>query len=51
MNRGAWWTTVHGVAKGQTCLKQLSMQAEARKDHIIITKILFNVTVTKYSEK
>ena len=25
MDRGAWWTTVHGVAKSQTQLKQLSM--------------------------
>ena len=27
MDRGAWWTTVHGVAKNQTLLKQLSMNA------------------------
>ena len=25
MNRGTWWATVHGVAKSQTQLKQLSM--------------------------
>ena len=25
MDRGAWWTTVHGVAESQTRLKQLSM--------------------------
>ena len=25
MNRGAWWVTVHGVAKSQTRLKQLSI--------------------------
>ena len=25
MDRGAWWATVHGVAKSQTQLKQLSM--------------------------
>ena len=24
MDRGAWWAIVHGVAKGQTQLKQLS---------------------------
>ena len=24
MDRGAWWTTVHGVAKSQTQLKRLS---------------------------
>ena len=27
MNRGAWWATVHRVAKSETCLKELSMQA------------------------
>ena len=26
-DRGAWWAIVHGVAKGQTQLKQLSMHA------------------------
>ena len=25
MNRGTWWAIVHGVAKSQTQLKQLSM--------------------------
>ena len=25
MDRGAWWATVHGLAKSQTQLKQLSM--------------------------
>ena len=25
MDRGAWWSTGHGVAKSQTRLKQLSM--------------------------
>ena len=25
-HRGAWWATVHSVAKSQTWLKQLSMQ-------------------------
>ena len=27
MDRGAWWATVHGVAKSQTRLEQLSMHA------------------------
>ena len=27
MDRGAWWATVHGVAKSQTQLKQLSTDA------------------------
>ena len=30
MDRGAWWATVHRVAKSQTWLKQLSMSTEAR---------------------
>ena len=25
VNRGAWWATVHAIAKSQTRLKQLSM--------------------------
>ena len=28
MDRGAWWATVHGVAKGQTGLKRLSTEAQ-----------------------
>ena len=31
INRGAWGTTVHGVAKSQTRLKQLRTQAVALK--------------------
>ena len=27
MDRGAWWTTVHGVAKSRTCLKRLNMHS------------------------
>ena len=27
MDRGAWWATVHGVAKSQTQVQQLSMHA------------------------
>ena len=27
MDRGAWWATVHGMAKGQTWLKWLSIHA------------------------
>ena len=29
MDRGAWWATVHGVAKGQMWLKHLSMHTHA----------------------
>ena len=28
MDRGAWWATVHGVAKTRTRLKQLSMHSK-----------------------
>ena len=28
MDRGAWWAAVHGVARSQTQLKQLSMHAD-----------------------
>ena len=31
MDRGAWQTTVHGVAKSHTQLKQLSTQKETRE--------------------
>ena len=34
MNRGAWQATVHGVAKSQTQLKQLSMQTSQEKHGI-----------------
>ena len=30
MNRGAWWATVHGIAKSQTQLKQLSTHAHIK---------------------
>ena len=31
MNRGAWWATVHGIAKSQTQLKQLSRHTRSKK--------------------
>ena len=31
MYRGAWWVTVHRVAKSQTLLKQLCMDIHFRK--------------------
>ena len=37
MDRGAWWATVHGVAKSQTQLKRLSMHA-----HIEFTVIVLH---------
>ena len=38
MDRGAWWATVHGVAKSRTQLKRLSMYA-------------FTTLIQKVSEK
>ena len=32
MDRGAWWATVHGVAKSQTRLKQPSTHTEVQRD-------------------
>ena len=36
MDRGAWWATVHGVAKSWTQLKRLSMHAEQLKRYLRI---------------
>ena len=30
IDRGAWWATVHGIAKSQTQLKQLSTHAHIK---------------------
>ena len=30
IDRGAWWATVHGVLKSQTCQKQLSTNAHTK---------------------
>ena len=30
MDRGAWWATVHRIAKSQTQLKQLNMHIKLR---------------------
>ena len=35
MDRGAWWATVHGVAKTQTWLKQLSTHAN---NHLVLVR-------------
>ena len=34
-DRGAWWATVHGVAKRQTWLKRLSTHAQSLKPHTL----------------
>ena len=39
MDRGAWWATVHGVAKSQTRLKQLSTHAHTLQKVCIFIKI------------
>ena len=33
-DRGAWWATVHGVAKSQTHLKWLSRHAQEKDHHV-----------------
>ena len=44
MDKGAWRATVHGIAKGQTQLNQLRMQAKSDygdgcKDLYIVVKL------------
>ena len=36
MHRGAWWVTVHGVAKSQTQLSTLGISAKAWKEALSI---------------
>ena len=38
MDRGAWWATVHGVAKSQTQLKRLSTHAFSFEEGVSIEK-------------
>ena len=40
MDRGAWWATVHRVAKSRTRLKRLSMHAQASRASDILVVIL-----------
>ena len=40
MHRGAWWPTIHGVAKSQTRLKRLSRHALEFWKQIIHTLLL-----------
>ena len=57
MDRGAWWASVHRVAKSQTQLKQLSPHAESQTStyiwefvkktfHIKETGIAYKITNT-----
>ena len=47
MGIGAWWATVHGVAKSQTRLKQLSTHAPILNimlaQHIVVVQLLSHV--------
>ena len=38
MNRGAWWTTVHGVAKSRDMTERLSTGQHSHNGNIIIYK-------------
>ena len=38
LDRRAWWATVLGVAKSQTCLKQLSMHVLCFQEGCILVK-------------
>ena len=58
MDRGAWWTTVHGVTKSWTCLR-LSMQcllSEQREisnisRNLVIAEFLFSVQIQHFFKK
>ena len=39
MDRGAWWATIHRVAKSGTCLKRLNMQAGHPNEHLLSTRV------------
>ena len=39
MDRGAWWVTVHGVAKGQTQLSNLAQHSAHETYHIFYAVI------------
>ena len=41
MDRGAWWARVHGVAKSQTQLKQLSTPPFAFNLLVIVSQVTF----------
>ena len=41
MGRGAWWATVHGVAKSQTQLKRLSTQASFERQPRLFASLFF----------
>ena len=45
MDRGAWWVTVHGVAKSQTRLKQLHRHTRIFSHYVLCT----NLDLTWYS--
>ena len=43
MNRGAWWATVHGVAKSQTLLQLLSTSTHKHNIYTHIYLRLFSI--------
>ena len=48
MDRGAWWATVHGVAKSQTRLNRLTVHGVAKSqiqlsDWATATELIYNV--------
>ena len=46
MDRGAWQTTVHGVANSQTRLNQLGMHAAVRLKSLILSLLPFGMLKT-----
>ena len=52
MDRGAWWATVHRVAKSRTRVKRLSKHAqvlEVRLNHTIAQNLIFAVRSHNYA--
>ena len=47
MDRGAWWATVHGVAKSQTRLKQFSLHARPPSSRSGVTVVGCNQQLKK----
>ena len=48
MARGAWWATVHRVAKSQTQLRRLSTHACTVEVNTILNQLHFNKINLKY---
>ena len=50
MDRGAWWATVHGVAKSQTRLKRLSMHTR-KGDACALNQVVFLLRLQQHSRE